>query len=193
MVFAFISFETVSYTHLDVYKRQVLYQEDEEGNHLVISFASRVLNHCERKYNVTEKELLSIVFACGKFRTYILGYPVTVRTDHKSISFLRSCKLSRGRLTRWILALQEYNIKWEYIPGSKNVIADVLSRINIDTQTFEGEKEKIIKVYNILKSRSDLEALLQNIRDNQVLDPKLINIKERLENQNTHKQILLFT
>lgn len=62
-----------------------LYQEDEEGNHLVVGFASRTLNDCERKYNVTEKELLSIVFACGKFRTYILGYPTTVRSDHKSI------------------------------------------------------------------------------------------------------------
>ena len=49
-----------------------LYQEDEYGNHLVISFASRILNSCERNYNVTEKELLSIVFACGKFRTCLL-------------------------------------------------------------------------------------------------------------------------
>ena len=64
-----------------------LYQEDMEGNHLVVSFASRVLNHCERNYTVTEKELLSVVFACLKFRTYILGFPVTVRTDHKAIPF----------------------------------------------------------------------------------------------------------
>ena len=54
-----------------------LYQEDEEGHHLVISFASRTLNQCEKNYNVNEKELLSVVFACSKFRTYILGYPVT--------------------------------------------------------------------------------------------------------------------
>ena len=85
----------VSYTHLDVYKRQMLnhpdfnrpfflnydasnislgstlYQEDESGNHLVVIFASRTLNQCEKNYNVTEKELLSVVFAYGKFRTYI--------------------------------------------------------------------------------------------------------------------------
>ena len=87
-----------------------LYQEDEEGNHLVVSFPSRVLNNCERNYNVTEKELLSVVFACNKVRTYILGHPITVRSDHKSISFLRKCKLCHGRLMRWILALQEYHI-----------------------------------------------------------------------------------
>ena len=49
-----------------------LYQEDEDGNHLVISFASRILNSCERNYNVTEKELLSVVFACASLgRTYL--------------------------------------------------------------------------------------------------------------------------
>ena len=61
----------------DVSLGSILYQEDDEENHLVISFASRVLNSCERNYNVTEKELLSIVFACNKYRTYILGYPIT--------------------------------------------------------------------------------------------------------------------
>ena len=57
----------------DVSLGSVLSQVDEEGNHCVISFASRVLNSSERNYNVTEKELLSVVFSCGKFRTYILG------------------------------------------------------------------------------------------------------------------------
>ena len=109
-----------------------------------------MLNSCERNYNTTEKELLSVVFACNKFRTYILGYPVTVRSDHKSISFLKRCKLSHGRLTRWVLALQEYDITWEYIPGRKNVAADVLSRINIHDQTFDGEKEQLAKVYYII-------------------------------------------
>ena len=109
-----------------------LYQEDEDGNHLVISFASRVLNSCERNYTITEKELLSVVYACTKFRTYILGYPLTIRSDHKSISFLKKCKSNHGRLTRWILVLQEYNIQWEYIPGKQNIVADGLSRVNIE-------------------------------------------------------------
>ena len=63
----------------DVSLGTVLYQEDDEGSHQVISFASRVLNSCEKNYNVTEKELLSVVFGCGKFRTYILGYRTTIR------------------------------------------------------------------------------------------------------------------
>ena len=167
----------------DISLGSVLYQEDDDGNHQVVSFASRILNHCERNYHVTEKELLSVVFSCGKFRTYILGYPITVRTDHKSISFLKNCKLSHGRLTRWILALQEYHISWEYIPGSKNIAADVLSHINLEQQTFDREKETIVKVFNIMKSKSDLETIIKEVKQHQKNYTKLNQIRERLSQQ----------
>ena len=118
-----------------------LYQENDEGNHLVLSFASRVLNSSEHNYTVTEKELLSVVFVCNKFRTYILGFQITVRSDHKSISFLQKCKLHHGRITWWLLALQEYHITWEYVPGKQNTVADALSRVNLDKGTFEVDRE----------------------------------------------------
>ena len=167
----------------DVSLGSILYQEDDQGNHLVVSFASRVLNKSERNYHTTEKELLSIVFACNKFRTYILGYSLMVRTDHKSISFLKNCKLSHGRLTRWTLALQEYNINWEYVPGKYNVVADVLSRVNIQNQTFEGERETVAKVYHILKDRTELAEIINKIKLQQKSDEKLSNICKRLIEQ----------
>ena len=63
-------------------------------------------------------------------------------------------------LTKWVLMLQEYEINWEYIRGRKNVVADILSRINLDDQTFEGGKEEIAKVYHIMKNRADLETII---------------------------------
>ena len=89
--------------------------------------------------------------------------------------------MSHGRLARWVLALQEYDLKWEYILGKKNVVADVLSRINLEDQTFEGEQESLVKIYNIFKTRAGLQALLINIRIHQQSDPKLKNIMSRLE------------
>ena len=159
-----------------------LYQEDEEGNHLVVSFASRILNESEKNYSVTEKELLSIVFACNKFRTYILGYKITVRTDHKSISFLRNCKLSHGRLTRWTLALQEYNISWEYVPGRKNVVADCLSRVNWEKDTLEEDKGKQLLIYNYPAINLNLRDIINRLKEEQELDPKLSNTLSKLRN-----------
>lgn len=103
-----------------------LFQEGSNGERLTISFASRALNGAERNYSITELELLSVVFACDKFRVFILGYPVTVLTDHQALTFLFHCRLRNARLTRWTLLLQEFNLQVEYIPGHENIV-DALS------------------------------------------------------------------
>src|ERR1044072_826497 len=56
----------------------VLCQKDEKLLH-TISYASKVLNEAQRNYTTTEKELLSVVYACEKFRQYILGFKVIVQ------------------------------------------------------------------------------------------------------------------
>ena len=66
-------------------------------------------------------------------------------------------------------------------PRKKNVVADVLSRVDVEKQTFEGEKESVLKIYHIISTRADLATLLTNLSTHQQADPKLKNIKTRLE------------
>ena len=56
-------------------------------------------------YSTTEKELLVVVFALDKFRSYILGSLVVVFTDHIAVKYLLSKKDAKPRLIRWILLL----------------------------------------------------------------------------------------
>lgn len=81
------------------------------------------------------------------------------------------------RITRCVLALQEYNLTWEFIPERKNVTADTLSRINLENLMFEGDKEEIIKVCHIIKARRDLENIVNKIKGRQQTDEKLTNHK----------------
>ena len=53
-----------------------------------IYYASRTFNEGQENYSTTEKEMLAIVFACEKFRPYILGSHVIVHTDHAAIKYL---------------------------------------------------------------------------------------------------------
>ena len=54
-----------------------------------VAFASRSLSPAEMNYTQIEKELLSIVFECEKFRQYVYGQQtVTVESDHKSLEFI---------------------------------------------------------------------------------------------------------
>ena len=48
----------------------------------VIHYASKTLDSAQRNYATTEKEFLAVVFACDKFRPYIVDSKVTVHTNH---------------------------------------------------------------------------------------------------------------
>lgn len=95
----------------------------------VISYASRTLNGAQRNYSTTEKDLFAVVFALDKFRTYILGSPVVIFTDHAALKYLLSKKDAKPRLIRWILLLQEFDLIIKDKKGVENVVADHLSRL----------------------------------------------------------------
>ena len=53
----------------------------------------------------------------------------------------------------------------------------------MEKNTFEAEKEEIAKVYHIIKRRTDLEIIINKIKQHQTTDPKLLQIRQRLNNQ----------
>lgn len=96
----------------------------QEGVERVIRYASRSMNPAERNYSVTEKECLSIVWAIGMYRCYLLGTTFTIVTDHKPLVSLPKLKLDDpyGRLARWTLKLQHYDYTVVYKKGNMIVM-----------------------------------------------------------------------
>ena len=71
----------------------------------VIYYASKTFNEAQEIYSTTEKEMLVMVFACEKFRPYILGSHVIIHTDHAAIKYLMTKKEVKPRLIKWVLLL----------------------------------------------------------------------------------------
>ena len=82
----------------------VLGQRKNKNFH-VIHYASKVLNEAQIHYATTEKELLAIVYALEKFRSYLIGSTIVVFTDHATIRYLLVKADSKPQLICWILFL----------------------------------------------------------------------------------------
>ena len=94
-----------------------------------VSYISCKMKDAETRYAPHEQELLSLVYACKKWRHYLHnGKPFTVLTDHQSLRFFSTQPLLSARQARWKDALAEFDFTIRYIEGPKNVIADALSR-----------------------------------------------------------------
>ena len=103
-----------------------------------IYYASKTFNEAQENYSTTEKEMLAMVFACEKFKPYILGSHVMIHTDHAAIKYLMAKKDAKLRLIRWMLLLQEFDLEIKGKKSSDNVIAYHLSRLERTARTEKG-------------------------------------------------------
>ena len=107
-----------------------------------ICFASRTLNGAETRYPTLEKELLAIVWATKYFRPYLYGNKFIVQTDHQPLQWLHNMKEPNNRVLRWKIKLSEFDYKIQYLAGKANVVADALSRIEINHLVDMGSQER---------------------------------------------------
>jgi hypothetical protein len=82
-----------------------------EGRVHTVYYGSKTLNEAQSNYATMEKELLAVVFAFEKFRSYIVNLKVIVYSDHATIKYLLAKKDAKPRLIRWIPLLQEFDVE----------------------------------------------------------------------------------
>ena len=99
----------------------------EEGKPYVVYYASKTLNEAQRNYTTTEKELLAVVYALDKFRSYLVGLDIVIFTDQSALKYLLTKQNAKARLIRWVFLLQEFNLQIKDKEGVENVVADHLS------------------------------------------------------------------
>lgn len=149
----------------------VLTQNNDQNEEVVIAFASRTLSQAERKYTSTEKELLALLFGVEKFRCYVEGTRFKVITDHYSLCWLNRLKDPLGRLARWAVKLQQYDMIIEHRKGSLNVVPDALSRAPVmEVSVISLNSEECVKDSWYSKMVRNLQDTPDNYPDWMVKD-----------------------
>ncbi|GKC52284.1 reverse transcriptase domain-containing protein [Tanacetum coccineum] len=124
-----------------------------------IHHASKTMNEAESHYTMTEKEMLAVVYAFEKFRSYLILNKSIVYTDHSALKYLFAKKDSKARLLRWVLLLQEFKFKVIDTKGAENLAADHLSRLENPYENVLDPKEINetfpLETLNMVTSRGD--------------------------------------
>ncbi|GJZ35679.1 reverse transcriptase domain-containing protein [Tanacetum coccineum] len=94
-----------------------------------IHYASKTMTEAETNYTTTEKEMLAVVYAFEKFRSYLIMNKSIVYTDHSALKYLFNKKDAKARLLRWVLLLQEFDFKVIDTKEAENYATDHLSRL----------------------------------------------------------------
>jgi hypothetical protein len=93
-----------------------------------VGFFSRKLTETQRRYPVTEQELLAIAETLKYYKHMLFGHTIIVKTDHKNLTHQSSSHASDRVLCQHLL-LEEYGVELQYIEGEKNIVAYALSRL----------------------------------------------------------------
>ena len=98
------------------------------------------LKGAEKNYPVHEKELLAIVHFLKKWRADLLGIPIIVYTDHRTLENFNTQRDLFRRQLRWQEFMSQYDMTIVYIPGEDNSVADALSRLPNGKSLVEPER-----------------------------------------------------
>nr|GEW31011.1 reverse transcriptase domain-containing protein [Tanacetum cinerariifolium] len=105
-----------------------------------IHYASKTMMKAQIHYTTKEKEMLAVVYAFEKFRPYLVLSKSIVYTDHSTLKYLLSKQVTKLRLLRWVLLLQEFDIIIRDKKGTENLEADHFSRLeNPHRDVFENK------------------------------------------------------
>jgi hypothetical protein len=134
-VLSFVRFDLPTYIECDASYHSVgcvVFQEAPSPSgklqRQVVAYLSKSFTKPQRKWSMYKKELYAAYFSVKKC-TDLLGMcqSVIIRTDCKAVSGLLTQK-PNPMIARWLTMFLDLDVKWEFIKGSENTFADLLSR-----------------------------------------------------------------
>ena len=135
----------------------VLQQEERDQLH-PIAYGSQALSKEQVNWHINQLETYCVVWALRKWRVYVLGGKVLVLTDNSQVAPMLKSKNSIGKVARWGMIVQEYDIEIRHVAAAQNVLADALCRI----PELESDLETVLVI-----TRHSRQGLMRDAQEQQ--------------------------
>lgn len=129
-----------------------------------LAFYSHKLTTPQKKYSPYDRELLAVYEAIRYFRHMVEARDFVIYTDHKPLTFAFSTNRDKcsPRQFRYLDFISQFTTNLRYLPGSLNVVADALSRVEeitvpIDYQALARSQEADPELQDLILHGSSLK------------------------------------
>ena len=107
-----------------------------------VAFVSGLFRGSQLNWEALTKEAFAIYMSIKKLSFYLTDAQILLRSDHKPLEKFLLKNMLNSKVNNWAMELEAFNIKFDYIKGSSNILADTLScliAIDPDTPTMPEE------------------------------------------------------
>ena len=137
----------------------VLQQIQEDGKYHPVVYASCALDGSEANYHSSKLEFLALKWAVTEqFKEYLMYKPFTMCTDNNLLTYILTMPNLDAMGHRWVSALARFDFKLEYLCGTDNRVADILSRMEtrLDNNTTKEFLQSLDELSYNAKNAEDL-------------------------------------
>ena len=106
------------------------------------AFVSGLFRGSQLNWAALTKEVFAIYMSIKKLLFYLTDVQILLRSDHKPLEKFLLKNTLNSKVNNWAMELEAFNIQFDYIKGSSNILADTLSHliaIDPDTPTMPEE------------------------------------------------------
>ena len=101
-----------------------------------VVFVSGLFRGSQLNWAALTKEAFAIYMSVKKLSFYLTDAHILLRSDHKPLEKFLLKNTLNSKVNNWAMELEAFNIQFDYIKGSNNILADTLSHlIVIDPDT----------------------------------------------------------
>ena len=134
--------DNILYTDASKYAYAGVLTQSIDGTDHPVAYTSGLFRGSQLNWAALTKEAYAIYMLVKKLSFYLDSALITLRSDHLPLKEFLEKNTMNAKVNNWAVELESQNINFEFIAGTKNVLADTLSRLIEFNESIKLPKEE---------------------------------------------------